>query len=174
MCVWTSRSFVTPGIFGLAVFWKVAFISLVVPLEGRCSFIVSHFAMDTCFMVLFLHSMNAGCRASPSSNMSSTCGGGLHAPHQPPTAACGQNVIFQIHESLFRHKPNYHRGRPQAWNSGWDISTSPPIGNIELVADQRATTLPPIIQCVVRPSSTATSGPHTASCTTTQTPPAQL
>ena len=61
-----------------------------------------------------------------------------------PEQLGGQNVIVQIDESLFRHKPNYHRGRAPAsdqWVSGMcDTSTTTSVGHVELVADQQATT----------------------------------
>ena len=84
MCVWTSWSFVAPWTFGLAVFRKVAFINLVVPQEEHCRFIVSHFAMDTFFMVLFLQSENTGSVAPVRPVLAA---GVFKASHQPPRAA---------------------------------------------------------------------------------------
>ena len=74
-----------------------------------------------------------------------------------PVSLGGANVIVQIDESLFRHKPKYHRGRAPAadqWVFGIvDTSTTPGVGYMELVPDRRAVTLIPIIQRVVLPGS---------------------
>ena len=37
-----------------------------------------------------------------------------------PLMLCGQGVVVQIDESLFRHKPRYHRGRAP-WNEVWGV-----------------------------------------------------
>ena len=62
----------------------------------------------------------------------------------------GDDVIAQIDESLFSHKPKYHRGRAPAadqWVFGIvDTSTTPGVGYMELVPDRRAVTLIPVIQ----------------------------
>ena len=74
-----------------------------------------------------------------------------------PLALGGANVIVQIDESLFRHKPKYHRGRVPAsdqWVFGLcDTSKTPGVGYMELVQDRRAVTLIPIIERVVLPGS---------------------
>ena len=66
----------------------------------------------------------------------------------------GRNVIVQIDESLFKHKPKYHRGRAPAseqWVFGiCDTSTTPGVTYMEIVPDRRAQTLIPIIERVVR------------------------
>ena len=68
-----------------------------------------------------------------------------------PVALGGANVIVQIDESLFRHKPKYHRGRVPAsdqWVFGLcDTSKTPGVGYMELVQDRRqqpSTTFVPI------------------------------
>ena len=67
-----------------------------------------------------------------------------------PLMLGGPGVIVQINESLFRHKPKYHRGRPAAqevWVFGMvDTSQSPALGVMMTVPDRTAQTLLPIIQ----------------------------
>ena len=57
----------------------------------------------------------------------------------------GRNVIVQIDESLFKHKPKYHRGRAPAseqWVFGiCDTSMTPGVTYMEIVPDRRAQTL---------------------------------
>ena len=68
------------------------------------------------------------------------------------------NTIVQIDESLFRHKPKYHRGRaPQSeqWVFGLvDTSQSPALGFMEIVPRRDAQALLPIIQAHVQPGTT--------------------
>ena len=75
-----------------------------------------------------------------------------------PMTLGGPNVVVQIDESLFRHKPKYHRGRAAAgdqWVFGaCDTSTTPAVAYMELVPDRRAATLMPIIRRIVLPGST--------------------
>ena len=76
---------------------------------------------------------------------------------QEPIQLGGPGIIVQIDESLFRHKPKYHRGRPprsEQWVFGMvDTSTSPATGYMELVEKRDAATLLPIINRIVRPGS---------------------
>jgi hypothetical protein len=66
-------------------------------------------------------------------------------------------VVVQIDESLFNHKSKYQRGRrpdKETWVFGIaDTSTKPTVTYMQTVAKRDATTLPPIIQKVVRPGS---------------------
>ena len=59
------------------------------------------------------------------------------------------NIFVSIDESLFRHKPKYHRGRapkPDSWVFGMvDLSTKPGKGLMWLVPDRKASTLIPLI-----------------------------
>ena len=81
----------------------------------------------------------------------------LHKLEQEPIQLGGPGIIVQIDESLFRHKPKYHRGRPprsEQWVFGMvDTSTSPATGYMELVEKRDAATLLPIINRIVRPGS---------------------
>ena len=67
----------------------------------------------------------------------------------------GPNVIVQIDESLFNHKPKYHHGRRphhEQWVYGLvDTSTRPCIGYMELVGCRNAATLLPIIRDHTQP-----------------------
>ena len=69
----------------------------------------------------------------------------------------GPGVIIEIDESLFRHKPKYHRGRaPQneLWVFGMvDTSYTPCRGYMEIVERRDAATLIPIIEQHVAPGS---------------------
>ena len=69
----------------------------------------------------------------------------------------GPGVIVEIDESLFRHKPKYHRGRaPQneLWVFGMvDTSYTPCRGYMEIVERRDAATLIPIIEQHVAPGS---------------------
>ena len=73
----------------------------------------------------------------------------------------GPGKTVQIDESLFRHKPKYHRERhprADAWVFGMvDTSTQPAIGYMELVPDRSAATLLPIIRRHVLPGTTIRS-----------------
>ena len=75
-----------------------------------------------------------------------------------PMTLGGRNIVVKIDESLFRHKPKYHRGRAGAgdqWVFGaCDMSTIPAVAYMELVPDRRAATLIPIIQRIILPGST--------------------
>ena len=97
-----------------------------------------------------------------------------------PMTLGGRNIVVQIDESLFRHKPKYHHGRAVAgaqWVFGaCDTSSTPAVAYMELVLDQRAATLIPSYRGSSYPDrrSTATSGLLTGSCTptpATRTPP---
>ena len=72
-----------------------------------------------------------------------------------PIILGGNNVVVQIDESLFRHKPKYHHGRAprsEQWVFGLvDTTSSPSIGYMELVPRRDASTLLPIIQAHTRP-----------------------
>ena len=74
-----------------------------------------------------------------------------------PLMLGGPGVVVQIDESLFRHKPKYHRGyatRNEVWVFGLcDTSVSPAQGLMCIVPDRRAQTLLPIIQRHVRTGS---------------------
>lgn len=67
----------------------------------------------------------------------------------------GDNIIVQIDESLFSHKPKYHRGRAperEMWVFGLvDTSVYPSKGYMTLVPDRKASTLLPIIREVCKP-----------------------
>ena len=69
----------------------------------------------------------------------------------------GSGQICQIDESLFRHKPKYHRGRAsekEIWVFGIaDVSFAPAKVYLQVVNDRSARTLLPIIQSVCRPES---------------------
>ena len=78
-----------------------------------------------------------------------------------PIQLGGPGVIVEIDESLFRHKPKYHRGRypvEDSWVFGMvDRSTSPAIGVMEIVPDRTATTLLAVLRRHVLPGSTVRS-----------------
>ena len=77
---------------------------------------------------------------------------------QQPVILGGRGCTVQIGESLFKHKPKYHRGRATAqekWVFGIvDVSTQPATGYMELVPRRDAATLLPIIRQHVHPGST--------------------
>ena len=88
-----------------------------------------------------------------------------------PLMLGGPGVIVQIDESLFRHKPKYHRGRPAAqevWVFGMvDTSQSPALGVMMTVPDRTAQKhSSPSCNgiCEMVPSSTVTSGMPTTVC----------
>ena len=72
-----------------------------------------------------------------------------------PLMLGGQGVVVQIDESLFRHKPKYHRGRAprnEVWVFGMcDISQSPALGVMCIVPNRTHSTLLPILQQHLRP-----------------------
>ena len=72
-----------------------------------------------------------------------------------PIILGGNQTIVQVDESLFRHKPKYHRGRAtssEQWVFGLvDTSTKPATGYMELVQSRDAQTLLPIIQAHTAP-----------------------
>ena len=74
-----------------------------------------------------------------------------------PVRLGGNSIVCQIDESLFRHKPKYHRGRAtdqELWVFGIaDTSYSPSHIYLELVENRAAATLLPIISQVCRPNS---------------------
>ena len=75
-----------------------------------------------------------------------------------PIQMGGPGIILEIDESLFRHKPKYHRGRQPQHNSGWvfgivDTSSTPAVGYMQIVPDRTAGTLLGILQQVARPGS---------------------
>ena len=74
-----------------------------------------------------------------------------------PIQLGGPGLIGEIDESLFRHKPKYHRGRypvEDCWVFGMvDCSTSPEIGVMEIVPDRTATTLLAVLRRHVLPGS---------------------
>ena len=74
-----------------------------------------------------------------------------------PQRLGGNNVVCQLDESLFRHKPKYHRGRAtdqELWVFGIaDTSYQPSKIYLELVERRDAVTLLPIIRRVCRPNS---------------------
>ena len=73
-----------------------------------------------------------------------------------PIQLSGSELVVEIDENLFQHKPKYHRRRypvEDCWVFGMvDRSTSPAIGVMELVPDRTA-----ILLRHVRPGSTARS-----------------
>ena len=80
----------------------------------------------------------------------------------------GPGIIIQIDESLFRHKPIYHRGhRPasEKWDFGMaDTSKKPARISKGLVQRRNAETLIPIIERVAAPGSTIWSDQWRAYC----------
>ena len=91
-----------------------------------------------------------------------------------PIILGGRNVTVQIDESLFRHKPKYHRGRSpssEQWVFGLvDTSSSPSLGYMELVPRRDAQTLLPIIQAHTHPGTTIYSDQWRAYNTVGQLP----
>ena len=79
----------------------------------------------------------------------------------------GPGVTVQIDESLFRHKPKYHRGRPAAkevWVFGMlDTRQSPALVVMMTVPDRSAQTLLPSI-CGMALLCTVINGEHTTEC----------
>ena len=75
----------------------------------------------------------------------------------------GPGSIVQIDESLFNHKPKYHRGRGvsaarEQWVFGMvDCSVKPAIGYMELVDKRDAATLLPLVQQHTKPGTTVHS-----------------
>ena len=74
-----------------------------------------------------------------------------------PVQLGGPGRIVQIDESLFAHKPKYHRGRaPQSeiWVFGMaDCTSNPTVGFMQIVDRRNAETLLPIIQRHILPGS---------------------
>lgn len=74
-----------------------------------------------------------------------------------PCQLGGSDIICQIDESLFRHKPKYHRGRAtehEIWVFGIaDTSYSPARVYLEVVQNRSAAVLLPIVQRVCRAGS---------------------
>ena len=74
-----------------------------------------------------------------------------------PVQLGGPGRIVQIDESLFAHKPKYHRGRaPQSeiWVFGMaDCTSNPALGFMQIVDRRNAETLLPIIQRHILPGS---------------------
>ena len=91
-----------------------------------------------------------------------------------PIILGGRNVTVQIEESLFRHKPKYHRGRSpssEQWVFGLvDTSSSPSLGYMELVPRRDAQTLLPILQAHTHPGTTIYSDQWRAYNTVVQLP----
>lgn len=73
-----------------------------------------------------------------------------------PVRLGGENIICQVDESLFCHKPKYHRGRAsevQVWVFGIaDTNYVPARCFLKVVPNRRATTLLPIINDVCLPN----------------------
>ncbi|KAL5459946.1 hypothetical protein EMCRGX_G033345 [Ephydatia muelleri] len=85
-----------------------------------------------------------------------------------PVMLGGNGVVVQIDESLFKHKPKYHRGRRadyKQWVFGMvDTSQTPSLGFMQMVDTRDAATLLPIIRAhtaLQEPSSTLMNGLHT-------------
>ena len=77
---------------------------------------------------------------------------------QNPIQMGGPGVILEIDESLFRHKPKYHRGRQPQRNGAWvfgivDTSSTPALGYMQIVDNRTARTLLGIIQQIALPGS---------------------
>lgn len=75
---------------------------------------------------------------------------------QHPIQLGGDGVICQIDESQFQSKPKHHRGRQLHADDVWvfgivDISHTPAVGYMEIVARRDANTLLPIVQRVCHP-----------------------
>jgi LSD1 subclass zinc finger protein len=74
-----------------------------------------------------------------------------------PVMLGGNNIVINLDESLFRHKPKYHRGRltkHELWVFGVaDTSFTPAHIYLELVEDRSAATLLPIVKRVLRHNS---------------------
>ena len=91
-----------------------------------------------------------------------------------PIVLGGSNVTVQIDESLFRHKPKYHRGtapRNEQWVFGlFDTSQQPALGYMEVVPRRNAQTLLPIIQGHTAPGTTIYSDEWRAYSTVHQLP----
>ena len=77
---------------------------------------------------------------------------------QSPIELGGPGKTVQIDESLFKHKPKYHRGtgpQTEKWVFGIvDTSYQPALGYMELVDQRDASTLLPIIMAHVLPGTT--------------------
>ena len=91
-----------------------------------------------------------------------------------PIVLGGSNVTVQIDESLFRHKPKYHRGRAprtEQWVFGLvDTSKQPALGYMEIVPRRDAQTLLPIIRAHTAPGTTIHSDEWRAYSTVGQLP----
>ena len=74
-----------------------------------------------------------------------------------PVQLGGPGRIVQIDESLFAHKPKYHRGRAprnEIWVFGMaDCTSNPALGFMQIVERRNAETLLPIIQRHILPGS---------------------
>eukprot|EP00731_Ephydatia_muelleri_P023120 Em0015g703a len=72
-----------------------------------------------------------------------------------PVMLGGNGVVVQIDESLFKHKPKYHRGRRadyEQWVFGMvDTSQTPSLGFMQMVDTRDAATLLPIIRAHTAP-----------------------
>ena len=102
-------------------------------------------------------------KAAENTSISQTHGACTTKLLNTPVELGSPGTIVQIDESLFNHKPKYQRGRragahKEMWVFGIaDTSRTPAITYMQTVDKRDAATLLPIIQKVVRPSSTVVS-----------------